>query len=183
MRAQALPIWQANFDTPLGPLEALATEYGLLSLSFVEKPSATGSRSKPKNGRMKPGPKSSYQTVVPNKSSRSRVIQDTALWLKHYFRKDFNKLRLPDLDLQGSLFATSAWRALLKVGVGKTQSYGELARKIKRPDAQRAIGRVMGQNPIVLIVPCHRIIGANGSLTGYGGGLERKLWLLSHEQD
>ena len=73
------------------------------------------------------------------------------------------------------------WRALCDIAYGETISYGELARRIGQPAAARAVGLANGQNPIAIVVPCHRVIGANGSLTGYGGGLERKRWLLAHE--
>jgi methylated-DNA-[protein]-cysteine S-methyltransferase len=73
------------------------------------------------------------------------------------------------------------WRALTRIPYGVTWSYGELARAISRPSASRAVGAANGANPIAIIVPCHRVIGANGTLTGYGGGLPTKRWLLAHE--
>lgn len=93
--------------------------------------------------------------------------------------------RLTKFDLQmapeGTEFQKQAWRALCKIPYGETISYGEQARRIGQPNAFRAVGTANGQNPISIIVPCHRVIGANGSLTGYGGGLPRKRWLLAHE--
>jgi methylated-DNA-[protein]-cysteine S-methyltransferase len=93
------------------------------------------------------------------------------------------ELRAFDLSLapSGTDFQRTVWRALLDVQFGTTATYGELARRIGSPRAPRAVGLANGRNPIGLIVPCHRIIGANGSLTGYGGGIERKRWLLAHE--
>ena len=82
---------------------------------------------------------------------------------------------------RGTDFQRTVWRALLDVPFGTTTTYGELARRIGSPRAPRAVGLANGHNPIGIIVPCHRIIGANGSLTGYGGGIERKRWLLAHE--
>jgi methylated-DNA-[protein]-cysteine S-methyltransferase len=82
----------------------------------------------------------------------------------------------------GTSFQREVWRALREIPCGTTTSYGALARKIGRPDAGRAVGHANGSNPVAVIVPCHRVIGANGSLTGYGGGIERKRWLLRHEQ-
>ena len=73
------------------------------------------------------------------------------------------------------------WAALCEIPYGETLSYGELARKLGNPKASRAVGLANGQNPISIIVPCHRVIGANGALTGYGGGVENKRWLLDHE--
>lgn len=85
------------------------------------------------------------------------------------------------LDLRGSSFEVRAWGALLRVPLGRTASYGELARAVGEPEAAQAIGRAMGANPVPIVVPCHRCVGADGALTGFGGGLERKRWLLVHE--
>jgi methylated-DNA-[protein]-cysteine S-methyltransferase len=82
----------------------------------------------------------------------------------------------------GTEFQRSVWRALRQIPCGQTWSYGELARRIGRPAAVRAVGLANGANPIGVVVPCHRVIGADGSLTGYGGGIERKRWLLAHER-
>jgi methylated-DNA-[protein]-cysteine S-methyltransferase len=81
----------------------------------------------------------------------------------------------------GTAFQQKVWRALRDIGAGKTETYGHLAARIGAADAVRAVGAANGANPIGVIVPCHRVIGANGSLTGYGGGIERKRWLLQHE--
>jgi methylated-DNA-[protein]-cysteine S-methyltransferase len=83
--------------------------------------------------------------------------------------------------MAGTAFQKQVWEGLLTIAYGTTISYAELARRIGRPGASRAVGAANGQNPIGLIVPCHRVIGANGTLTGYGGGLDRKEWLISHE--
>lgn len=82
----------------------------------------------------------------------------------------------------GTTFQREIWKALRSVPAGESLSYGELARQVGRPNASRAVGLANGANPIAIVVPCHRIIGANGALTGYGGGLPRKRWLLDHEQ-
>ena len=81
----------------------------------------------------------------------------------------------------GTSFQQMVWAALREIPCGTTVSYGELARRINRPSAVRAVGLANGANPIGIVVPCHRVIGANGTLTGYGGGLDRKRWLLAHE--
>ena len=86
------------------------------------------------------------------------------------------------LDLQGTDFQRRVWTGLLEIPYGETLSYGELARRVGRPGASRAVGLANGRNPVAIIVPCHRVIGANGTLTGYGGGLDRKVWLLDHER-
>lgn len=82
----------------------------------------------------------------------------------------------------GTDFQLSVWRTLREVPCGQTWSYGQLAHKIGRPTAVRAVGLANGANPVALVVPCHRVIGSDGSLTGYGGGLDRKRWLLAHER-
>ncbi|MFZ5729909.1 MAG: methylated-DNA--[protein]-cysteine S-methyltransferase [Pseudomonadota bacterium] len=81
----------------------------------------------------------------------------------------------------GTAFQQAVWRALCEIPAGRTESYGQLAARIGAPKAVRAVGLANGANPIGLVVPCHRVIGADGSLTGYGGGMERKRWLLAHE--
>ena len=86
------------------------------------------------------------------------------------------------LDLTGTEFQRRVWAGLLEIPYGETISYGELARRVGSPGASRAVGLANGRNPVAIIVPCHRVIGADGTLTGYGGGLDRKVWLLDHER-
>jgi methylated-DNA-[protein]-cysteine S-methyltransferase len=100
--------------------------------------------------------------------------------LEAYFAGESRDFDLP-LAPQGSEFQQRVWRALCDIPYGHTESYGGLAKRIGMPGAARAIGLANGHNPIGIIIPCHRVIGANGSLTGYGGGIERKRWLLAHE--
>jgi methylated-DNA-[protein]-cysteine S-methyltransferase len=104
----------------------------------------------------------------------------TARQLSEYFAGTRREFDLP-LRLDGTPFQQRVWRELVEIPYGETWSYGQLATRIGNPKASRAVGLANGQNPISILVPCHRVIGANGSLTGYGGGLERKRWLLSHE--
>lgn len=85
------------------------------------------------------------------------------------------------LDAAGTEFQQRVWQALTAIPFGATESYGELAARLGKPSASRAVGLANGRNPIGIIVPCHRVLGASGALTGYGGGLERKQWLLAHE--
>lgn len=102
--------------------------------------------------------------------------------MRAYFRGDIGAIdRLPVDESAGTAFQKSVWRALRRIPKGKTISYAELARRIGNPKAVRAAGLANGQNPISIVVPCHRVIGSNGTLTGYGGGLPRKKWLLEHE--
>src|SRR5262249_52747144 len=100
--------------------------------------------------------------------------------LAAYFAKELREFDVP-LAPAGTEFQKKVWHELRQIPHGETISYGELACRIKQPAASRAVGRANGQNPISIIVPCHRVIGANGTLTGYGGGLDRKRWLLQHE--
>jgi methylated-DNA-[protein]-cysteine S-methyltransferase len=100
--------------------------------------------------------------------------------IAEYFAGERQKFELP-LALDGTPFQTRVWRELMEIPFGRTWSYAELARRIGKPGASRAVGLANGSNPISIIVPCHRVIGSDGSLTGYGGGLERKRWLLEHE--
>jgi methylated-DNA-[protein]-cysteine S-methyltransferase len=100
--------------------------------------------------------------------------------LNEYFAGSRREFDLP-LRLHGTVFQTRVWHELTEIPYGQTWSYGQLARRINKPSASRAVGLANGRNPISILVPCHRVIGADGSLTGYGGGLERKRWLLAHE--
>ena len=101
--------------------------------------------------------------------------------MRAYFKGDIEAIdRLP-VETMGTDFQRSVWRSLRKIRRGRTISYAELASRIGKPRAVRAAGLANGQNPISIVVPCHRVIGSNGTLTGYGGGLPRKKWLLEHE--
>jgi methylated-DNA-[protein]-cysteine S-methyltransferase len=101
--------------------------------------------------------------------------------MRAYFKGDIAAIDNLPVETAGTPFQTSVWRALRRIRGGKTISYAELARRIGKPRAVRAAGLANGQNPISIVVPCHRVIGSDGSLTGYGGGLPRKKWLLEHE--
>ena len=98
-----------------------------------------------------------------------------------YFAGQLDALDNFPVASQGSAFQQQVWRSLRDIPCGTTVSYGELAKRIGNPAASRAVGLANGANPIAIAVPCHRVIGANGDLTGYGGGMERKRWLLMHE--
>ena len=101
--------------------------------------------------------------------------------LRRYFAGDLKAIEGLPVRTEGTEFQQTVWRALREIPCGTTVSYAELARRIGRPSAVRAVGLANGANPVGIVVPCHRVIGANGTLTGYGGGLERKRWLLEHE--
>ncbi|MBK6806172.1 MAG: methylated-DNA--[protein]-cysteine S-methyltransferase [Betaproteobacteria bacterium] len=123
--------------------------------------------------------------AVPDASWRESpgdpLLRDAARQLREYFagrRARFDLALAP----QGTAFQQSVWRAIAKVPAGRTASYGDLARRIGRPSAVRAVGAAVGRNPLSVVVPCHRIVGSDGSLTGYAGGLERKRALLALER-
>ncbi len=99
-----------------------------------------------------------------------------------YFDGDIRAIESIPTATEGTAFQKSVWHTLRGIPAGQTISYGTLARRLGKPAAVRAVGLANGANPIGVVVPCHRVIGANGSLTGYGGGLERKRWLLDHER-
>ena len=101
--------------------------------------------------------------------------------MKSYFGGELASIDALPVRTAGTPFQREVWRALREIPCGKTVSYGKLAERIGRPQAVRAVGLANGANPIGVVVPCHRVIGADGSLTGYGGGIERKRWLLQHE--
>jgi methylated-DNA-[protein]-cysteine S-methyltransferase len=101
--------------------------------------------------------------------------------MRRYFKGDRAVIEKLPVKTAGTPFQRSVWKALRNIKCGTTISYAELARRIGRPKAVRAVGLANGQNPVGVGVPCHRVIGSNGSLTGYGGGLPRKKWLLEHE--
>lgn len=101
--------------------------------------------------------------------------------LERYFAGALDAIVDVPVALGGTAFQRHVWTALRRIGSGRTMSYGELAKSLGCPDAARAVGAANGANPVCIVVPCHRVIGANGALTGYGGGIERKQWLLEHE--
>lgn len=110
-----------------------------------------------------------------------RAPKDITRALKGYFAGDLDQLNAIKWRTNGTLFQQKVWKTLPAIPAGKTSSYGIIAARLKVPNAARAVGLANGANPVSVVVPCHRLIGADGSLTGYGGGLERKQWLLAHE--
>ncbi len=119
-----------------------------------------------------------YGALVPAPGAAPRDLKRR---LARYFDGDLDGLAAIPWRTAGTRFQRAVWRGLTKIKPGRTMSYGELAAKLGCPTAVRAVGLANGANPISVVVPCHRVIGADGSLTGYGGGLARKRWLLAHE--
>jgi len=110
------------------------------------------------------------------------TIARTRAWLAAYFAGASAEIGDLPLDMRGADFEKRVWRALTRIPPGETTSYGAIAKALGSAGAARAVGAANGANPIAIIVPCHRVIGSSGSLTGYGGGLDKKTWLLNHER-
>lgn len=153
---------RAVLDTPIGPLTALATAKGIAGLWFDDQLHHPGALDAPMDAR--------HPHIVAMKR-----------WLDAYWAgRDPSPNEVP-LDLHGTLFQRAVWKALLAIPLGRTKSYGEIAAQVGNGAVPRATGAAVGRNPVSILVPCHRVIGANGSLTGYAGGLPRKEHLLQHE--
>jgi methylated-DNA-[protein]-cysteine S-methyltransferase len=110
------------------------------------------------------------------------ALTRTRKWLDAYFAGTSAEINGLRLDMRGATFEQRVWAALRAIPPGATTSYGAIAKALGSAGASRAVGMANGANPIAIIVPCHRVIGASGSLTGYGGGLDRKTWLIDHER-
>jgi len=121
-------------------------------------------------------------TIDPNWEDGDDVLTRAADQLRAYFAGELKTFDVP-LALAGTPFQQRVWRELRRVPYGQTISYRELARRVGNPQASRAVGAANGQNPVAVIVPCHRVIASDGTLGGFGGGLERKEWLLNHERN
>jgi len=118
--------------------------------------------------------------MEPDRRGTPDAVDEAVNQIAAYFDQRLRTFSLP-LQPSGTDFQQRVWFALADIGYGQTESYGQLAARVGSPKACRAVGLANGRNPIPLILPCHRVIGSNGSLTGYGGGLELKKWLLEHE--
>lgn len=112
----------------------------------------------------------------------NRVLEATAAWLDAYFAGRAAESRSLPLAMHGTDFERRVWERLLAIPPGHTRSYGQIAAELNLRNGARAVGLANGANPLSIVVPCHRVIGSNGTLTGYGGGLDRKQWLLDHER-
>lgn len=146
--------YYSHLDTPLGWVRVEADDQAITAVQFVDAPNAEAG----------------------NDISRLGVAQ-----LSAYFQRERTTFDLP-LAAKGTEFQQAAWRALMEIPYGETRYYAQQAELIGRPSAIRAIGAANGANPIAIVVPCHRVIGKNGTLTGYAGGLDKKQWLLAFEQ-
>ncbi|MFJ1845198.1 MULTISPECIES: methylated-DNA--[protein]-cysteine S-methyltransferase [unclassified Streptomyces] len=156
----AAPRQHTVVDSPYGPLTLVATDGVLAGLYMTDQ-------------RHRP-PEETFGEPDP------RPFTETIRQLDAYYAGELREFDLP-LHLDGTPFQCSVWEQLQLIPYGETRSYGELAELLGKPGASRAVGLANGKNPVSIIVPCHRVIGASGSLTGYGGGLDRKQRLLAFE--
>jgi len=152
--------YKAFYESPIGTIEIVGTEAGVSGLNFVDIKEEIKAR-RPKGAPPKP-------------------VADALAQIDGYFRGD-RKVFTVKLDLRGTPFQMKVWDKLLRVEFGKTTTYKTLAKAVGRAAATRAVGGANHSNPVSIIVPCHRVVGSDGRLTGYGGGLWRKDWLLRHE--
>lgn len=159
-----------RLPTPLGPMIAVANGRGLLLLEFADRPMLPT--------QLRRVERLSRGTVV---EGEHEVLDQTRRELGEYFLGHRDAFTVP-LVIDGSPFQTAVWYQLLSVPFGKSTSYDAIARAINHPGGARAVGRANGDNRLAIIVPCHRVINADGSLSGYGGGKRRKRWLLAHER-
>jgi len=162
----------ATFDvieTPVGPLFVGASDEGLHLIKFLDQ-------------------RDSEDDLIAELEAAAGEpathgggpVEEPLRQLREYFAGDRHEFDLK-LAPRGTDFQLRVWRALWDIPAGTTTSYGAIAEAIGKPTASRAVGAANGRNPISIVVPCHRVIGSNGTLTGYGGGLDRKAWLLNHE--
>lgn len=166
--AEAVQFLIDRTPTPLGEAVIVSDEHGALRLFYWDDP----------GHRWKAALLGRYGEVT-LREKRGAFGHSKAL--RDYFEGDISILDAMKVTFAGTPFQKKVWNALRRIPGGTTTSYGALAKKIGEPKAVRAVGLANGQNPVGLIVPCHRVIGSDGSLTGYGGGLPRKRWLLEHE--
>lgn len=160
MNERTNTVWYTHYKSPLGTMLLAADEGGLRTISFAE-------------GRRPVRPR-------PDWREDHAFFAETIRQLDAYFKGALKRFTLP-LSLEGSEFQLRVWKTLRTIPYGETISYGQLACRVGNPNAARAVGLANGSNPIPIIVPCHRVIGSDGSLTGYGGGLPIKRALLSLE--
>ena len=118
---------------------------------------------------------------IPKKNDNLKIFNKTKNWLNSYFKGEKPQISELQLAPKGSDFRQKVWKILCQIPYGKTITYKEIADKISLTMSAQAVGGAVGHNPISIIIPCHRVLGANGNLTGYAGGIENKIWLLKHE--
>jgi methylated-DNA-[protein]-cysteine S-methyltransferase len=163
--------WYEIIETPLGPLFVGGSSEGVHRIDFV-----TDRRDEDELvARLE-----REAGTAPRRDADA--AEAATAQLREYFAGERREFSLP-LAPRGTEFQRRVWLALREIPHGRTRSYGEIAETIGRPTASRAVGAANGRNPISIVVPCHRVIGASGDLTGYAGGMDRKRWLLNHEAE
>jgi methylated-DNA-[protein]-cysteine S-methyltransferase len=161
-------LFSTTFASPIGPLFLAASEKGLVALEFHSRlPGQQTIRTTP------PGGSAQFQE---SPDAMRRYLSE----LEEYFAGQRREFSFP-LDLRGTAFQRSCWQALLAIPYGETRSYGDIAREVGSPQGFRAVGMANNRNPVAIVVPCHRVIASNGTLCGYGGGLDIKRRLLELE--
>ncbi len=164
-----------RIDTPIGEMIIVADRDGnLRAIDWTDHEARMHNFLRRHYGNGRDGKDGFKLTPTRNPNGLSRTISN-------YFAGALTAIDNLPVKTNGTPFQRQVWQALREIPLGTTISYGELAKRIGRPAAVRAVGLANGSNPVGVIVPCHRVIGSNGSLTGYGGGMERKRWLLEHE--
>lgn len=164
---------RATLQTPVGPMLALASDEALCALEF-----RSDTRMTRLDARLL-----RFFAASAIEDGTNGVLDRTREWLEAYFAGSSADASGLMLGALGTRFEQKVWKTLRSIPSGETRSYGQVAALVSSTvNASRAVGLANGANPIAIIVPCHRVIGADGSLTGYGGGLDRKLWLLEHEE-
>jgi methylated-DNA-[protein]-cysteine S-methyltransferase len=156
-----------EFESPIGNIVLAESGGALCALDFEQSAEPVLTRLERRYG--------------PLQVSNGNSLREFRNRLEAYFQGDLNALGGLAVEPGGTAFQRDVWSALQRIPIGSTTSYSELAAAIGRPAAVRAVGMANSRNPIAVVIPCHRVIGRNGSLTGYAGGLERKRWLLQHE--
>jgi methylated-DNA-[protein]-cysteine S-methyltransferase len=159
--------YHATMPSPVGPLLLTATDRGLTRIYFERH-----RHMDPVDPRWMPAAAADGAAGV--------ILAEAQAQLEAYFAGRLREFDVP-LAARGSPFQEKVWGLLREIPWGRTASYGDIARRIGDASLSRAVGVANGRNPISIVVPCHRVIGSDGSLTGYGGGMERKRWLLAHE--
>ena len=165
------PLASTIVESPLGPLTLIASPQGLRSVGWEEASIDVVSDG---------GWPLSGSVLVADRCSATEILRAAATQLDEYFRGLRTTFDLP-LAPSGTPFQRSAWEVLRTIPFGHTMTYGEQARRLGGANKARAVGAANGRNPLSIIIPCHRVIGADGSLTGFSAGVERKAWLLRHE--
>ncbi|HEU4995497.1 MAG TPA: methylated-DNA--[protein]-cysteine S-methyltransferase [Gemmatimonadaceae bacterium] len=162
--------WTSEIDTPLGAMIAAANDRGLILCEYLDRP-------------MLPTQLRRIETICGGSvvEGRHEYLAQAQRELDEYFAGQRVEFTIP-LVLDGTAFQTAVWHELLRIPFGSTTSYDSIATKLSKPGAARAVGRANGDNRIAIIVPCHRVINSDGTMSGYGGGKHRKRWLLRHEQ-